>query len=109
MRKIASNYIYLPESELLTNSYVILDEEGILESIVNTDGCLREIEKLEFYSGLLVPSYVANNLPPVDTDILFYLSKLYSRLGNNFRGLSLINNIDFLKMKSLSSISVELL
>ena len=86
-----------------------MNDDGVLQKIVDTKGVLVEIEKLEFYSGLLVPSYVANNLPSGNIDLLAYLSQLYSKFGSDFRGLAILYDVDFLKMESLSSIYAELL
>ncbi|MBI9069101.1 MAG: amidohydrolase family protein [Salinivirgaceae bacterium] len=58
MRKIASHIIYPIASEPIKNSYLVLDDDGIILDLVNTNGNLKEIAGLEYYSGVLVPGFV---------------------------------------------------
>ncbi len=54
MRKLTANYIYSCNSGFLKYGIIILDDKNSVIEIINTNGIMKEIEGLEFYSGLLV-------------------------------------------------------
>ena len=51
MRKIAANYIMPVSSPPLRNGVVVIDDDGSILEVIDTDGKLRESSKLEFYKG----------------------------------------------------------
>ena len=58
MRKISANYIYTGTSSPLRNGIITLDDSGKILNIEDTGGNLREIAKLSFYNGIIVPGFV---------------------------------------------------
>ncbi len=58
MRKISANYIYTGTSLPLKNGIITLDDSGKIINIKDTGGNLREIAKLSFYNGIIVPGFV---------------------------------------------------
>ncbi|WP_372752318.1 amidohydrolase family protein [Labilibaculum sp.] len=58
MRKLSANYIYPISSSPLKNGILILDENNYIVDLINTNGKIKEIENLEFYSGVIVPGFV---------------------------------------------------
>jgi len=58
MRRIGANYIITNTGKALRNSYLELDNEGVILQIVETNGDLQEVSNLEFYNGVLVPGFV---------------------------------------------------
>ncbi len=58
MRKISANYIYTGTSFPLKNGIITLDDSGKILNIEDTGGNLREIAKLSFYNGIIVPGFV---------------------------------------------------
>lgn len=58
MRKIAANYIFPVSSAPLKNGIIVLDEKNLIVDIIDTKGELKEIQNLEFYSGLIVPGFI---------------------------------------------------
>jgi cytosine/adenosine deaminase-related metal-dependent hydrolase len=58
MRKISANYIFPGTSPPLKNGIIVLDDSGEILEIQDTGGTLREIAKLEFYNGIIVPGFV---------------------------------------------------
>lgn len=58
MRKIAANYIFPVTSSPLKNGILVLNEKNYIVDIIDTKGEIKEIQNLEFYSGLIVPGFV---------------------------------------------------
>ncbi|BAX80283.1 amidohydrolase family protein [Labilibaculum antarcticum] len=58
MRKIAANYIFPVSSTPLKNGIIVLDEKNYIVDIIDTKGEIKEIQNLEFYSGLIVPGFI---------------------------------------------------
>jgi len=58
MRKIAANYIYPATSAPLKNGILVLNEKNFIVDIIDTKGEIKEIQNLEFYSGLIVPGFI---------------------------------------------------
>ncbi len=61
MRKIAANLIFTITGNILQNSYLTIDNKGTIAKITNTNGAFNEIERLEYYSGILVPGFCGLN------------------------------------------------
>ena len=58
MRKISANYIFPVSSKPLKNGIIVLDSNNTITEIIDTGGNLKEIAKLEYYNGILVPGFV---------------------------------------------------
>ena len=58
MRKISANYIFPVNQKPLKNGIIVLDDNGFILDIIDTNGNLPEIENLEFYNGILVPGFI---------------------------------------------------
>ena len=57
-RKISATYIYTLAGKILKNGIVVLEEQGTILDVIDTNGELSEIEGLEYYSGILCPGFV---------------------------------------------------
>jgi hypothetical protein len=55
-RKISATYIYTLAGKIIKNGIVVLDEQGTILDVIDTNGELSEIEGLEYYSGILCPA-----------------------------------------------------
>lgn len=55
MRKLSAHYIFPLCLPPLKNGIITLDENNTVLEIIDTNGQLRETDRLEFYSGVLVP------------------------------------------------------
>lgn len=95
IRKIAANYIYLPDFPLTKNGYVILSGEGD-KQVIDTGGKIQEIAGLEFYGGLIVPAYVAGKeaLFISGQPLLPVLGRLYALQRSDYRHLAIIEGAD---------------
>lgn len=58
MRKISANYIFPVTSAPLKNGIIVLDDDDQIIDIIDTNGVVKEIQNLEFYSGIIVPGFV---------------------------------------------------
>lgn len=58
MRKIAANYIFPVTTAPLKNGILVLDEKNYIIDLIDTKGEFKEIQNLEFYSGVIVPGFV---------------------------------------------------
>ena len=58
MRKIAATYIFPCNGKPLKNGILVCENDGTVIEIIDTSGNLNEQAELEFYSGILVPSFV---------------------------------------------------
>lgn len=112
MRKITANYIYSPECGFLKYGIVVLNEDDSIKEIISTKGTIKEVQGLEFYSGLIVVGRIKS------TEILEYLEQEDSMLEvllNKLlkdkppEGLSILNNVDFTDFKIKHSTSVKIL
>ncbi len=56
-RKITANYIYTGNGTPLKNGILVL-ENNVIVDIINRQDDVQEIANLEFYGGMLVPSFV---------------------------------------------------
>lgn len=110
MRKIASNYIFLPGYPLVKNGYVVWDK-GCVTDVVDTGGVMKEIPGLEFYGGLIVAGYVKDkeNRLKAGIDILSVLSELYRERGNGYQSLALIEGADLINFKFRERVVCQIL
>jgi len=58
VRKIAASYIFPCNGKPLKNGILVCENDGTVVEIIDTSGNLNEQAELEFYSGILVPSFV---------------------------------------------------
>lgn len=58
MRKISANFIFPVSGKPLHNGIVVIDDHGMVTDLIDTNGDLRDSEKLEFYNGIIVPGFV---------------------------------------------------
>lgn len=108
MRKIAANYIFLPGFPLIKNGYVELDGVEVCR-VVDTGGEMKEIAGLEFYGGMIVPSYVAIPENDMPSELLVWLEELYHRRGKAYRGINIIEGADLIQFRLLKNSRVRML
>ena len=110
MKKIASNYIFMPGFPLIRNGYIEW-EKGEFLRVVHTDGLLQELPGLEFYGGLLVSSRVQELVRfwTPGMQILPEIERLYHSLHDPLDGLSLIAGIDYKEFRWEKRATIELL
>lgn len=58
MRKITSNYIVSKTGDIIKNGIIIIDDNNIIIDIIDTKGVIKEIENLEYYSGIICPAFI---------------------------------------------------
>ena len=58
MRKLSAHYIFTGSGEVLVKGIILLNDDGIVSEVIDTNGELDEIAGLEFYSGVLTPGFV---------------------------------------------------
>lgn len=68
IRKIAAHYLYISKDALFKYGIVTFDKEGRILDVVNTHGVPQEIEKLEFFNGLIVPGFVNIDIADLHPD-----------------------------------------
>jgi cytosine/adenosine deaminase-related metal-dependent hydrolase len=78
MRKLSANYIFLPTGKLLHNGIIVLDDDNKITDLIDTEGQLRDAEKIEFYNGILVPGFV-------NTHCHLELSHLHKKIEKHTR------------------------
>lgn len=98
MRKIASNYIYLPHYPLIKNGYVVWDGAQIVD-VVDTGGCMKEIQGLEFYGGLIVAGYVMGAQFEGNGYILPVVRAAYAGNNSPVKRLAIIEGADLVNFK----------
>ena len=110
MRKIASNYIFLPDCPLIKNGYVVCGENGTVK-VVDTGGVMKEIQGLEFYGGLIVADYVREYMTLLrESDhLLNVLEKLYVEKGGVFQRIAIIEGADLLKFVWREGASIRMI
>lgn len=108
MRKIAANYIFLPGFPLVKNGYVELDGVQV-RRVVDTGGEMKEIAGLEFYGGMIVPSYVTIPENDIPSDLLVWLEELYRCRGKEYNGLNIIEGADLVRFRLLKSSRIRVL
>lgn len=58
MRKIAAQLIFTMHKPPIKNGYLVIDNKGFVQQIINTGGTIPEMAGLEFYNGIIVPGFV---------------------------------------------------
>lgn len=58
MRRIGANLLLTPDGSFLKNSYLEVQNDGMIVNVVDTKGCLQERAGIEFYNGILCPGFV---------------------------------------------------
>jgi len=58
MRFLSAHYVFPISSPPLKYGIVCVNNDGCIVDVIDTDGKLKEREKLEFYNGILVPGFV---------------------------------------------------
>jgi len=58
MRKISANYVFPVSSPPVKNGIIVLGDQDRIMEIVNPGSHFRETAGLEFYNGVLVPSFI---------------------------------------------------
>lgn len=58
MRKLSAHFIFTGSGEVLVKGIILLNDDGIVTDVIDTNGELDEIAGLEFYSGVLTPGFV---------------------------------------------------
>ena len=55
MKKFSAHYIFPLASVPLKNGILVIDENRFVQKLIDTGGQIRETDRLEFHSGVLVP------------------------------------------------------
>jgi hypothetical protein len=58
MRRIAANYIFPVSGPPLKNGIIEFDNQGKIISVIDPGNDFKEISKLEFYNGVLIPKLI---------------------------------------------------
>lgn len=58
MRKITANYIFPVSGPLLKNGIVVLNDQNQIVELIDREGDTKEIQDLEYYSGIIVPGFI---------------------------------------------------
>jgi cytosine/adenosine deaminase-related metal-dependent hydrolase len=76
-RKISAHYIFPANRPPLKRGIVVIDPNGTITDIIDTNGQLQESERLEFLDGIITPGFI-NALIPAENFFLksFHLLNL---------------------------------
>lgn len=55
MRKYSAHYVFPLVSNPLKNGIVVIDDNGFFKELIDTEGKVEEISRLEFHSGIMIP------------------------------------------------------
>lgn len=58
IRRFSATWVYTLNSPPLKNGIVAVEDDGIITEVIDTGGKLRETERLEHHSGIIVPGFV---------------------------------------------------
>ncbi|MFT5749293.1 MAG: hypothetical protein ACI93S_000548 [Ancylomarina sp.] len=58
MRKVSATYIISNAGVPLKNGILVLNDDNSVADLIDRKGSVKEIENLEYYSGVLVPGFV---------------------------------------------------
>jgi len=58
MRKISATYIISNAGVPLKNGILVLNQDNSVAELIDRKGSVKEIQDLEYYSGVLVPGFV---------------------------------------------------
>lgn len=112
MRKITANYIYSPDTGFLKFGIIEIDDRACIIEIVDTNGCIKEIQGLEFYSGLVVTGRIENPeflklKEQQDLRLNVLLENILATKQNE--GLTILHDVDLTNFLIKSTSSVEIL
>lgn len=98
MRKFCANYIFSPEKKLLRYGIVVVSDNNLVD-VIDTGGVMREIEGLEFHSGLFIVGdieiYSFNKLRAQESSF----QSLFDNITSSNKSLIHISNINFAESK----------
>lgn len=60
-RKISAHYIFPGNRKPLKRGIIYLNDAGLITDLIDTKGELKEIERLEFFDGIITPSFINPN------------------------------------------------
>ena len=63
-RKISAHYIFQGKTPPLKRGIIALDDNGVIAEVTDTYGKLDEAEKLEFFSGIIIPRIPDSSFKP---------------------------------------------
>ncbi|HEX3006096.1 MAG TPA: hypothetical protein VHO90_00615 [Bacteroidales bacterium] len=137
IRKIAAHYVFPVSLPPVKFGIVVCSSLGEIVEVIDNEGSFREIEALEFFDGILVPSFISDGkhndravlqeMIQVQQDSsltleeivrMFTLDRATKRntaqiLGSfdkhKFPGINLITKIDFSNMKLTAHSDVKVL
>jgi cytosine/adenosine deaminase-related metal-dependent hydrolase len=72
-RKISAHYIFPANRPPLKRGIVVIDPNGTITDIIDTNGQLQESERLEFLDGIITPGFI-NALTPAE---IFFLKTFH--------------------------------
>lgn len=91
MRRISADYILPVSGPPLKNGIIEFDDDGKILNVTDTHGDLKEISRLEYYNGVLVPGFVIPALrvePYLFRKNIRDYSTLAGFINNDLRGLN---------------------
>ncbi|MFP4526288.1 MAG: amidohydrolase family protein [Bacteroidales bacterium] len=99
MRRIAANYIFPVTTPPIKNGIIETDDDGTIIKVINPGENPREMQRMEFYNGVLVPGFINSHCH-------LELSALKNQITP---GLSLKNFVKhvYQKRKKLSQKEIE--
>lgn len=95
-RKISAHYVFPGNSRALKYGIVEFDAEGIIKQLIDTGGEYQELSGLEFYTGIITPSFI---VPPFSNNF-FDLKTEIPDIFFNFKDLTLKDRITVDPVKS---------
>lgn len=54
MKKLSAHFVFSPQSGLLKNGILVLDDHFVVSEIIDTGGKISEMGRLEFHNGILI-------------------------------------------------------
>ena len=89
-RKLSAHYIFTANRPPLKKGIVVMDENGTITEIIDTNGQLQDSERLEFMDGIITPGFI-NALNPAEIPFLktyhlepFGLKELLAKVCSDF-------------------------
>jgi aminodeoxyfutalosine deaminase len=58
LRKLSAHYIFPGDGKPIKRGIVVVNENGKIQDLIDTAGSLPEIERLEFYDGIITPGFI---------------------------------------------------
>lgn len=112
MRKISANYVFSHDKGFLRFGIIEIDDKACIQNIIDTKGNMKEIQGLEFYSGLLVAGRITKEellklKEQRDVDLSVLLVKVLA--AKSYEGLTVFHDVDLVNFFIKSTTSVEIL